>query len=288
MAQDAAHSSSANGSPIIEVEHASVVASSGADILQDISFFVSRGQHTALLGPNGAGKTSLIRLITQHYRAFTGAERKPTVRLFGRERWDVFALRSHLGVVSYEQQQEFITQNGHLRGKDVVLTSFFASRGLFRHQKVSPSMRERSGDVLAQMGADHLARKPLEEMSQGEARRVLIARALAPDPAALLLDEPTSGLDVVARRRFLETVRQLARSGRTVILATHHIEEIFPEIGRVILLDNGTIVENADKEDVLTSSVLTKTYGAALQVRQLSDGYYRSHVVSPDPAGSRS
>lgn len=287
MVQDAAPSTPESGTPIIEVENASVVSSSGVEILDDISFSVSHGQHTAVLGPNGAGKTSLIRLITQHYRPFTGAKKKASVRLFGRERWDVFALRSHLGVVSDEQQQEFITQNGHLSGADVVLTSFFASRGLFRHQKVTAGMRERSAEALSQMKANHLSQKPLDEMSQGEARRILIARALAPDPAALLLDEPTSGLDVVARRRFLETVRQLARSGKTVILATHHIEEIFPEIGRVILLDDGIIVENGDKEDVLTSSTLAESYGADLRVHQSSAGYYQSDVGS-DLAGTPS
>jgi iron complex transport system ATP-binding protein len=123
------------------------------------------------------------------------------------------------------------------------------------------------------MEASHLTDKPMDEMSTGEARRVLIARALAPDPPALLLDEPTAGLDIVARRRFLDTLRGLARGGKTIILVTHHVEEIIPEIGRVVLLRDGRIVRDRQKDDVLTSPVLSEVFGASLRVEVGSEGY---------------
>ncbi len=113
----------------------------------------------------------------------------------------------------------------------------------------------------------------MDTLSTGEARRVLIARALAPDPGALLLDEPTASLDLAARHRFLGMVSRLARLGKTVILVTHHVEEVIPEIERVILLKDGRLFLDGPKETVLRSAPLSRLFGMPIQVRR-HGGHY--------------
>jgi iron complex transport system ATP-binding protein len=266
-------------SPIISVHSATVAAENGARILNEISFDIHEGEHTAILGPNGSGKSSLIKLITQHFRPYASADAPYSVTLFGRERWNVFELRAHLGIVSADLHHTFRALHGWIKGFDAVLTGFFASEELFRHHEVTDEMRERAHAAIALMEAEHLSGKPLEEMSTGEARRILIARALAPDPRALILDEPTTGLDLAATRHFLETLREIARSGKTVILVTHHVEEIFPEIQHVVLLNQGRIVFDGPKQEALTSEKLSAAYEASVQVEKQPHGYYEAGLA---------
>jgi iron complex transport system ATP-binding protein len=135
----------------------------------------------------------------------------------------------------------------------------------------------RVGLSLARVDAGHLAAKPLNRMSTGERRRVLIARALVTRPEVLLLDEPTTGLDFVARQQFMESVGRLAREGTTILIVTHHIEEVIPETRRVVLLANGRIAFDGSPASALTPERLGKVYGAPLEVEQ-SGGYYRVRV----------
>ena len=169
--------------------------------------------------------------------------------------WDVFELRSQLGIVSADLHQRFVAGNseGRITGEAAVLSGFLASDGILRYGVVTDQMRRQAAEALDRMGAGHLARRWLDEMSSGEARRVLLARALVTSPRALVLDEPTTGLDLVARHDFMERVRQIARDGTTLILITHHIDEIVPEIERVILLREGRIAATGPKGSVLTA-----------------------------------
>jgi len=155
----------------------------------------------------------------------------------------------------------------------VVLSGFFSSQGIFDHQRVLPSMAARAAEALDLAEAGHLAEKRIEEMSTGEARRILIARALAHDPTTLLLDEPTTGLDLAAREHFLAMLRGLARRGRTILLVTHHIEEILPEIQRVILLGAGRIFRDGPKAEVLTAEALSALYGISVELLE-HGGYF--------------
>ena len=262
-----------NDDALLELADARLVRD-GAAILDGLSLRVERGQHTAILGPNGAGKSSLVRLI--HREAYPLAPEPgapPPIRILGRERWDVFALRSHLGIVSGDAQQRFVSDD-LADVRDVVLGGFFASQVLFE-RPIKPSMRAAAERALERMGVAHLAKRRLPTLSTGEARRVLIARALVHEPAALLLDEPTTGLDFVAQRTLLDTLRVLARAGTTLILVTHHLEEILPEIDHVILLAAGRVAAAGRKADVLRDDVLGAAYGAPIAVR-VQDGYYRA------------
>jgi iron complex transport system ATP-binding protein len=260
--------------PLLKMQDASVIKN-GRRILDDLSLEIREGEHTAILGPNGAGKSSFMRLITREEYPEPCANGAPPLLILGQELWDVFELRPQLGIISTDLQANFLSRTlpGRTRGLDVVLSGFFASYGLFRHQEVTASMGEQARRALALMEAEDLAEALIETMSTGEARRILIARALVNEPRALILDEPTTGLDLLARSRFLKTLQNLARHGKTIILVTHRVEEIFPEIDRVILLNQGRILHDGPKREVLTSRRLSSLFGAPIRVRQ-SRGYY--------------
>jgi iron complex transport system ATP-binding protein len=260
--------------PLLKMQAASVVKN-GRRILDSLSLKIREGEHTAILGPNGAGKSSFIRLITREEYPEPHANGAPPLLILGQELWNVFELRPQLGIISTDLQANFLNRTlpGRTKGLDAVLSGFFASYGLFGHQKVTAGMHRQARRALALMEAGHLAESLIETMSTGEARRILIARALVNEPRALILDEPTTGLDLLARSRFLKTLQNLAIHGKTIILVTHRVEEIFPEIDRVILLNQGRILHDGRKEEVLTSPHLSSLFGAPIRVRR-SRGYY--------------
>jgi len=264
-------------SPLLSLQHATVIRG-GKVVLDDLTFDIREGEHTAILGPNGCGKSSLIRLVNKQDYPLLHQDVPSPIRVFGQDRWNLLELRTQLGIVSADLQQAFITANGGGRrtGQEVALSGLFASTGIFAHQKVTRDMVKRAQQVLALVGAGQLAEKRVEEMSTGEARRILIARALAPDPRALLLDEPTTGLDLVARDQFLKMLQGIAERGKTVLLVTHHIEEILPQIRRVILLKAGHVFADGPKQDVLSSRQISALYGTSVKLEPNGD-YYTSH-----------
>ena len=260
--------------PFIELRNATVVRGR-TRVFENLTLSVSRGQHTAVLGPNGAGKSSLIRLLTLEDRPRPNDNGVPPLRLFGRVSWDLSELRSRLGVVTGDLDAGFGlgTSGGRVCGLDVALSGLLGSHGVFSHHDVTDEMRGRATEALARVGAGHLAARPLNELSAGERRRTLIARALVTKPEALVLDEPTAGLDPVARFRFMESIRRLAQEDATVIVVTHHIDEIIPEIGRVVLLRAGEVVFDGPTDAALTPERLAAVFGGAVVV-QYTGGYY--------------
>jgi len=266
--------------PVLELVNATLIRGR-TRVLEDLSLTIHQGEHTAILGPNGAGKTSLIRLLTLDDRPRAADNGMPPLRLFGREQWDIDELRTRLGVVTGDLDASFgmSTSGGRVSGLDTAVSGLLGSHGVFSHHDVTPAMRDQGRMALARVEAPHLAGKPLNEMSTGERRRVLIARALVTRPDALVLDEPTTGLDLVARHRFMETVRRLTREGTTLILITHHVDEIVPETRRVVLLREGRIAYAGTPADALTPARLTDVFGAPMTVEQ-SGGYYHVRVTS--------
>jgi iron complex transport system ATP-binding protein len=263
-----------NTDPVLELVEASV-RKGDTLVLHGLSLKIEAGEHTAILGPNGAGKSILVRLLTHEERALPLRNGASPVRVFGDDNWNVFELRSQLGIVSANLHQRFVSGNseGRITGEAAVVSGFLASHGILRYGSVTEAMRQKAADALQRMGAAHLARRRMDEMSSGEARRVLLARALVTSPRVLVLDEPTTGLDVVARHTFMERVRQIARDGTTIILITHHVEEIIPEIGRVMFIAKGTIAGDGPKGDMLTDVRLSKVFDGPMAVEK-SDGYY--------------
>ena len=276
--------------PFVELDNATVVLGD-TRVLDGLTLTIAVGEHTAILGPNGAGKSTFMKLLTlQQYPLERehpkGMEREgfsraspPPIRIFGKDRWNVFDLRAQIGIVSADLHDRFVhgNSNGVLTGLDAVTSGFFATYGVFVHQRVTEAMRARALDALDRVGAAALGRRTLDTMSTGEARRVLIARALVHNPNVLVLDEPTRGLDVVARHAFMERIRDLARQGVTILLVTHYVEEIIPEIDRVVLLQRGRIAVDGSKRQVLTEKHLTGVFDASLVVQE-ANGYYHIRV----------
>ncbi len=261
--------------PVLELLNATVIRGD-RPVLDGLTLTIQRDEHTAILGPNGAGKSALVRLLTHEYRPRAAEGAPPAIRVFGEDTWDVFHLRSQLGIVSADLHHRFVFGNneGRVVAEAAVLSGFFATQGILRYGVVTPDMRRRAAEALERMGVAHLVRRRLDEMSSGEARRVLLARALVNSPKVLVLDEPTTGLDLIARHAFMERVRQIAHEGTTLILITHHIEEIVPEVSRVLLLRDGKIVASGPKRSVLTAPHLTALFAAPVAIDEDAAGYY--------------
>lgn len=260
--------------PVLQLTNATVKKDETV-VLHGLNLTIHEGEHTVILGPNGAGKSILVRLLTHEERPLPLDNGTAPVRVFGDDNWNVWELRSQLGIVSADLHQRFVGGNseGRITGEMAVVSGFVASQGILRYSTITDDMKRRAADALARMGVSHLAKRWLNEMSSGEARRVLIARALVTSPRALVLDEPTSNLDVVARHSFLERVREIARSGTTLILITHHVEEVIPEIERVILIKNGRIAGSSPKREMMTSEKLGELFDGPVTLDEI-DGYY--------------
>lgn len=269
--------------PVLQLANATVIRDE-RPVLDGLTLTIGAGEHTAILGPNGAGKSALVRLLTHEDRPLAVDGGVPPVRVFGSDNWDVFELRSQLGIVSADLHHKFVFGNneGRVIADAAVLSGFFATQGILRYGVVTADMRRRAAEALDRMGVSHLARRRVDEMSSGEARRVLLARALVTAPRALVLDEPTTGLDLIARHAFLERVRQIAREGTTLILITHHIEEIVPEIERVILLRGGRILESGPKRAVLTAERLSGLFDAPVFVDEDQGYFYARPGAAPE------
>jgi len=248
--------------PILQL-HEATVLKDDRPVLDHVTLTIEDGEHTAIVGPNGAGKSILVSLLTHFERPVARPDGVPPVRVFGEDVWNVFDLRSHIGIVSADLHNRFVGGNseGRITAIKAVVSAFLASQGILRYGSITDDMRRRAAVALEAAGVGHLARRTLDQMSSGEARRVMLARALVNSPRALVLDEPTTGLDLVARHGFMERVREVAGAGTTLILITHHIEEIVPEISRVVLLRDGKIIEDGPKPEVLTAESLTRLFG---------------------------
>jgi iron complex transport system ATP-binding protein len=269
---------SALSTPILELIDATVVKDD-RPVLNSLRLTIHEGGHTAILGPNGAGKSMLVSLLTHHERPLAPIDVPPAVRVFGEDRWNVAELRAQLGIVSADLHQRFVAGNseGSITGEAAVLSGFLVSHGILRYGAITDDMRSRTAEALDAVGATHLARRTMDQMSSGEARRVMLARVLATSlsgvPRVLVLDEPTTGLDIGARHAFMELVRGIVKRGATLVLITHHTEEIVPEIERVILLQGGTIVADGPKASILTGPRLSALFELPIAI-EAAGGYY--------------
>jgi iron complex transport system ATP-binding protein len=252
---------------LLALNHVTVMRGEHA-ALQDVTLRIEAGEHVCILGPNGCGKSTLIKTITRE--CYPLANEGSSMSILGRERWNIFELRSLLGIVSPDL---LASCTSDATGCDVVLSGFFSSTRIFPHHEPKPELIERSNAALLRLGIAHLAKRPVAHMSSGEAKRTLIARALVHDPETLLFDEPSSALDIAAQVRLRETMRQLAQSGLAILLVTHHVSEIIPEIERVVLLRGGRIVADGAKEEILRPARLAELFGVPVRLSR-KDGYY--------------
>jgi len=238
--------------------------------LNRLSLSIESGEHVAILGPNGSGKSTLIKTITRE--CYPLLQRETSLRILGQESWNIFDLRSHLGVVSNDLMAQCTRD---ISGRELVLSGFFGSIGIWPNHHVTAEMEAAAKKAMARLGVEHLANRWLDELSSGEARRLLIARALIHNPDTLLLDEPTTSLDLPALHEVRGRMRDLAASGVGLLLVTHHLDDIIPEIERVVLLRAGSVFMDGPKDEVLTSERLSSIYSVAVEVVS-RDGYYHA------------
>ena len=238
--------------------------------LNDVSLTIADGEHVAILGPNGSGKSTLIKTISQE--CYPVAQEDAFLSIFGQHRWNVSDLRQLMGVVANDLMASCARR---ITGEEAVLSGFFSSHGLWPHQTVTPAMRERSAEVLNLLEARHLAGRRITEMSSGETRRILVARALVHEPRALVFDEPSNSLDLFAQEELRRMMRKLARSGIAILLVTHHLADVIPEIHRVIFMRDGRIVADGAKPELLTQERLTRLFGVPVEL-SARDGFYHA------------
>src|SRR3974390_512695 len=235
-------------------------------VLHDVNLTIRPGEHVAILGPNGCGKSTLILTITcQIYPIVLPGMRG---RIFGRERWDLTQLRRHFGIVAAGPFGSELPgeRTAVTTGLDAVIAGFFSAATLWPNLHVTDEMRERATEALERMEALHLASQLVGEMSAGEKRRILIARALVHRPRQLLLDEPSNALDLAAQRELRDILRRLAVEGTGLVLVTHHLGDILPEVERFILMRDGRIVGDGPREELLTAPTPRELFNTPVRI----------------------
>ena len=257
---------------IIEIKNVKVQIGK-TKIFDNLSIEIENGCNTAILGPNGAGKTTFLRLLTKELSPIY--DENSYIRIWGKERWNVWDLRSHIGIISHNLQQ-FIYESAP--GKDVILTGYYGSSDIWEHQRFSNEQIERAESVMEFLGIIDLREREFAQMSTGQQRKFLLGRALINQPDVLVLDEPTSGLDIKACFQYIEIIRNLMKEGKTIILVTHHIHEIPPEIKRVILLKKGEIIADGNKENILNDKVISGLYEVPVKLVH-AGGFYQTLPV---------
>lgn len=251
--------------PLIEMQHATVMRGDRA-VLSDLNLTIGSGEHVAILGPNGCGKSTLIRTLTRDFYPVWKPE--TVLRILGRDKWDVFELRQLLGIVP----STIPPLSKVVSGLEMVVAGFFSAWGIWPNHEVTPAMEAKALEILARLDASELATRDFEELSSGETRKLLIARALVHDPRALILDEPSTSLDLSAQHELRQTMRQLAREGIGIVLITHHLADIIPEIERVVLMKDGAIHADGPRQAILTRSKLEALFETSLDLAE-RDGY---------------
>lgn len=239
-------------------------------VFSGLSLSIEKGERIAILGPNGAGKSTLLKLLNREI--YPRVKEGSFVKINGSETVKVDELRQELGYVSHDFQASYNVVSTAL---EVVVSGFFGAVGLlYQHYPVQDSHFELARKSLADFGLADMAERKFHHLSTGQQRRVLLARAMIHQPKTLLLDEPTAGLDINASCGLLDQLSALCAKGQGIILCTHHVEEIIPEIDRVILLANGQITADGEKSALLTGEKLSELYAMALSV-SYHDGYYQ-------------
>lgn len=265
MTESRMHPAANHEEHFLELSHVNV-ARGDRVVLHDINLSIRTGEHVAILGPNGCGKSTLIFTMTCQIYPIVQSEMQ--VRIFGRERWDLTQLRRHFGIVSAGLTGTELPgeRTAVTTGLDAVIAGFFSASTLWPNLHVTAEMRERAAEALERIEAAHLATQLMGEMSAGEKRRILIARALVHRPRQLLLDEPSNALDLAAQRELRETLRRLAKEGTGLVLVTHHLGDILPEIERVILMRLGRIEGDGPRADMLTAPKLSELFNTPVRI----------------------
>lgn len=253
--------------PLVVLRDA-VVRREGREILHVDDFTLDQGENIALIGPNGAGKSTFIHLITRE--VFPLWREHPPVVFKGRELATLEEIKKCLGVVSSTMQSQIAV---HLSALEVVYGGIYGSLGIPQRHVMNEEGKRKAREALAFFGVESLADRDVMTLSSGQARRVLIARALVHDPEVLVFDEPTTALDPEGMYYVRKAMRDLVAAGKSIVLVTHYPEDIIPEINRVVMIKDGKLFGDAPKEKALTSECVSELFGVPLRILS-QDGYY--------------
>jgi len=240
-------------------------------VLQNFNLTLHEGESVAILGPNGCGKSTLLKLLTREIYHVDKPESSLLIK--GQDRISLMQLREWLGVVS-QDLQEFYTP--YTKGRDVVASGLLGAIGVHDHLQLTESQQQRVDEVIGQLGLAYLNDTMFQRLSTGQQRRLLLARALIHNPSTLIFDEPTNSLDLQASFELIATMRGLVQSGTNLLIATHHVQEVVPEIERIIFMKDGQIIADGDKAALLTAEHLSDLYGVKLKL-MVQDGFYHAY-----------
>ena len=240
-------------------------------VLENINLKIKEKEHWVILGSNGSGKSTLIKLISNDLYPNTKYSFKKEI--FGQSRWSIFDLKKNLGIITNDLHNYFEKQGNFLTAYEVILSGYFSSIGVFKHQDFTDEQHEKALEVLDFLEISMIKDKRVSQMSTGQLRRCIIGRALIHNPKAFILDEPTVGLDIKAQDNFIKLIQKLS-SRASIILVTHHIEEIFPEVTNVALVYNNTIYKQGKKEGILTSDNLSEIFDINIKLEEENQRYY--------------
>ncbi len=257
--------------PLIKIRNLSIWRN-GKQIVKNIDWTVQQNEHWTILGSNGCGKTSLLSAITAYLSPSEGTIEFSGQR-YGTTDWT--AVRNQIGIVSSALSRRIPQSETAI---EVVLSGELSQLGFWTRDDQINAPKALA--CLKKMGASELAERRWEILSQGERQKVFIARALMADPQLLILDEPCAGLDPVARERFLDNLSLLAQTHNSpgLILVTHHVEEILPELSHILILKEGSVLASGEKVKTLTSHNLSKAFGAKVKLGQIGTGRWQLEI----------
>lgn len=245
-------------------------------VLKNINLKIKENEHWVILGSNGSGKSTLIRLISNDLYPNTKYPFKKEI--FGKDRWSIFDLKRNLGIITNDLHNYFEKQGSFLSAYEVILSGYFSTIGVFKHQDFTKEQHKKALEVLEFLDILKIKEKRVHQMSTGQLRRCIIGRALIHEPKAFILDEPTVGLDIKAQNSFIKLIQKLSKKA-SIILVTHHIEEIFPEVSHVALIHNNTIFKQGLKKEILTSKNLSEVFDISINLEEENDRYYIKSII---------
>ena len=256
---------------IIEVANANYVAG-GRPILSDATWKIQKGDRWAVLGPNGAGKTTLLRIAGGHLWPNNGG----TIKRLGKELVDLRELRKSIGWVANTQLAKVPPKE---RALDTVVSGAVAQLGLTFHRgfEPEPAHYERAETHLAALQCTPLREKPFGVLSQGEQQAILVARAAMAEPMLIVLDEPCAGMDPGARERFLNLLGSMLEqeTNISVVMVTHHIEEVLPQFDQVLIVRDGRIKKTGTRSELFTRQEISTLYGVPVRsIENSADRYW--------------
>ena len=253
-------------SSFIEFKKVSVIRGA-RKILDDINLEINSDENVVIIGPNGSGKSVFVKLLTgKFYPSYTGDN--TVCKLFGFERWNIHDLGGMLGILTNELQYDFYNR---ITGFEAVLSGFFSSIGIFNNHVVTEEMTKKATDIIEFLEVSSLKDKKLETISSGEARRFLIARALVNNPKVLILDEPSNSLDIASSVKLYNIMRKISSYGTKIILVTHLVSDIIPEMNRFIFFKDGKVFADGKRAEIFNSDKLSSLFELKVKLHESND-----------------